>query len=166
MYTEKARAGPVAAAQGQVGIVNAKRIWQLNQEFWADKELPLQAGDDLRQHRHEEAGRPAVEVRRGVRRQRHRDQPAGHQRGRAGERPDVHPAGRQLPPADVLDEIDQKVDMQKMEETLMDEGIAKFADPQKALLKLIAEKRTALKIDGSIESGTVQDSIGPFRSAP
>ena len=39
-----------------------------------------QAGDDLRQHRHEEAGRPAVEVRRGVRRLRHRNQPAGHQR--------------------------------------------------------------------------------------
>ena len=28
------------AAQGQVGIVNAKRIWKLNQEFWADKGLP------------------------------------------------------------------------------------------------------------------------------
>ena len=26
----------------------------------------------------------------------------------------------------------------------MDEGLAKFADPQKALLKLIAEKREAL----------------------
>ena len=25
-----------------VGIVNAKRIWKLNQEFWADKSLPLQ----------------------------------------------------------------------------------------------------------------------------
>ena len=29
------------AAQGQVGIVNAKRIWQLNQQFWADKKLQL-----------------------------------------------------------------------------------------------------------------------------
>src|SRR5208337_18986 len=28
-------------AQGQVGIVNAKRIWQMNQRFWADKKLPL-----------------------------------------------------------------------------------------------------------------------------
>jgi len=31
-----------------------------------------------------------------------------------------------------------------MEETLMDEGTAKFADPHKALLKLIKEKRGAL----------------------
>ncbi|HXY34041.1 MAG TPA: transaldolase family protein, partial [Planctomycetaceae bacterium] len=30
------------AAQGQVGIVNAKRLWKENQEFWKDKKLPLQ----------------------------------------------------------------------------------------------------------------------------
>ena len=32
----------------------------------------------------------------------------------------------------------------KMEDKLMEEGTAKFADPQHALLKLIAEKRAAL----------------------
>jgi transaldolase len=32
-----------------------------------------------------------------------------------------------------------------MEETLMEEGLKKFADPQKALLKLIAQKRAAKK---------------------
>ncbi|MDZ4782684.1 MAG: transaldolase family protein, partial [Planctomycetia bacterium] len=50
----------------------------------------------------------------------------------------------QLPPAAVLEEIDRLVDIQKLEETLMREGIQKFADPQKALLKLIAQKRGAL----------------------
>src|ERR1051326_5141638 len=30
------------AAQGLVGIVNAKRIWRMNTEFWASKKLPLQ----------------------------------------------------------------------------------------------------------------------------
>ena len=34
----------------------------------------------------------------------------------------------QLPPADVLAEIDRLVDMQKLEATLMEEGIQKFAD--------------------------------------
>ncbi|MBC7815698.1 MAG: transaldolase, partial [Planctomycetaceae bacterium] len=29
------------ATQGLVGIVNVKRLWQLNQKFWADKKLPL-----------------------------------------------------------------------------------------------------------------------------
>ena len=44
----------------------------------------------------------------------------------------------------MLDEIAAKIDMAKLETVLMDEGIKKFADPQKALLKLIGEKRAAL----------------------
>jgi transaldolase len=51
----------------------------------------------------------------------------------------------QLPPQGVLDEIAAKVDMGKMEAVLMEEGIQKFADPQKVLLKIIAEKRAVLK---------------------
>jgi len=49
-----------------------------------------------------------------------------------------------MPPKAVLDEIDQKVDMKHLEETLMREGVQKFADPQKALLALIATKRKQL----------------------
>ena len=49
-----------------------------------------------------------------------------------------------MPPQNVLDDIDKKVDVKKLEDTLMDEGTAKFADPHKALLKLIKEKRGAL----------------------
>ena len=78
------------AAQGMVGIVNAKRIWKVNKQFWADKKLPLQAGDDLRQHRDQEAGRSAVEICRSVRRLRHRDESAGHQRCRPEKRPDAY----------------------------------------------------------------------------
>ena len=46
-----------------------------------------------------------------------------------------------MPLPEVLAEIDAKVDITKLEETLMREGLAKFADPMKGLLKLIAEKR-------------------------
>jgi transaldolase len=49
-----------------------------------------------------------------------------------------------MPAKAVLDEIDAKVDPKHMEETLMSEGTAKFADPHKALLKLIGEKRANL----------------------
>ncbi|MDB5291705.1 MAG: Transaldolase, partial [Phycisphaerales bacterium] len=42
VYTEKNVPDLSPAAQGQVGIVNAKRLWRLNQEFWKDKKLPLQ----------------------------------------------------------------------------------------------------------------------------
>jgi transaldolase len=47
----------------------------------------------------------------------------------------------QLPPSTVLREIDEKVDFVKLEQVLMEEGLAKFADPFQALLKLIATKR-------------------------
>jgi len=50
----------------------------------------------------------------------------------------------EMPPQAMLDEITAKVAQDKLEETLMREGIAKFADPHKALLKLIAQKRAAL----------------------
>ena len=50
----------------------------------------------------------------------------------------------QMPPPEVLAEIDKRVSMKDLEETLMREGLAKFADPQKALLKLITQKRAAL----------------------
>ena len=49
-----------------------------------------------------------------------------------------------MPDKAILDEIAAKVDVAKMEKVLMEEGVKKFADPQKALLKLIAEKRAAL----------------------
>ena len=48
-----------------------------------------------------------------------------------------------LPPADVLADIDAKVDQEKLEAELMREGVAKFADPFKALLKLLEEKQQA-----------------------
>jgi transaldolase len=55
----------------------------------------------------------------------------------------------QLPPKAVLDEIDAKVDMKKLEEVLMQQGLAKFAEPHKVLLKLIASKRAALQPAGA-----------------
>jgi transaldolase len=50
----------------------------------------------------------------------------------------------QLPPRAVIDEIEQKVNMVNLEQVLMEEGIRKFADPQKALEKSIGERRAKL----------------------
>jgi transaldolase len=54
-----------------------------------------------------------------------------------------------MPSTEVLADIDMLVDCQKMEQVLMDEGIKKFADPQKALLAQIAEKRRQLQPAGA-----------------
>jgi transaldolase len=145
VYTMKHVPTLSPAAQGQVGIVNAKRIWRLNRDFWADKRLPLKqemvfastgtkiasdppwkyveafAGDGI------ETNPPATN---------HAVQQSGRRFTRQVDK---------LPPPEVLKEIDEKVNMKHLEDTLMDEGLKKFADPQKALLKRIAEKRASLK---------------------
>ena len=50
-----------------------------------------------------------------------------------------------LPSAEILADVDGKVDFERLEQVLMEEGLKKFADPQKALLELIATKRKALE---------------------
>ncbi len=145
VYTDKHAADLSPAAQGQVGVVNAKRIWQLNQQFWAGKGLALQ--------------QEMIFASTGTKK---KDDPAWKYVGAfAGSDIETNPPATnqaveasgqqftrqidQMPPADVLAEIDGMVDMQKLEQVLMAEGLAKFADPQKALVKLIGEKRGQLK---------------------
>jgi transaldolase len=144
VYTEKAYPTLSPAAQGMVGIVNAKRIWKLNNEFWKDKGLALK--------------QEMIFASTGTKKKE--DPPTKYVAAFAGSDIETNPPATnaavqasgmtftrqvdKMPPADIRAEIDAKVSMQKLEETLMAEGIAKFADPQKALLKLIAEKRKSL----------------------
>jgi transaldolase len=141
VYSEKHLPNLSPAAQGQLGIVNAKRIWQMNQRFWADKKLPLK--------------QEIIFASTGVKKSQ--DPSWKYVEAFAGSdietnppktNEDVEHSGRtitrhvdQLPPQNVLSEIEREVDLQHMEDRLMEEGIKKFADPQKDLLSLIAEKR-------------------------
>jgi transaldolase len=134
------------AAQGQVGIVNAKRIWKINSQFWADKKLSLHqemifasTGKKFK----EDVDWKYVEAFAGS--DIETNPPATNAAVQASGRIITRQIDK-MPPADVLAEIDKKVSIQHMEETLMREGLAKFADPQKALLKLIAQKREQLAV--------------------
>jgi transaldolase len=144
VYTEKNVPQLSPAAQGQVGIVNAKRIWRLNRDFWIDKRLPLQQEMIFASTGTKKPNDP---------RDKYVDALAGSdiQTNPPAVNEFVEKSSKQytrqidkLPPKEVLDEIDRLVDQQKMEDVLMREGTQKFSDPQKALLKLIAEKRAAL----------------------
>jgi transaldolase len=144
VYTEQHVPELSPAAQGMVGIVNAKQIWQANQRFWAEKNLPLK--------------QEMIFASTGTKKKT--DSPVKYVAAFAGSDIETNPPATndavaksgvtfkrevdQLPAKEVLAEIDQKVDIAKLERVLMEEGVAKFADPQKALLKLIAEKRKAL----------------------
>ena len=144
VYTQQHLADLSPAAQGMLGILNAKRIWNENREFWADKGLKLAqelifastgtkdpddppwkyvealAGSDI-QTNPPETNRAVAESDRTFTRQ-----------------VDV------MPPEEVQRELDDRVDVAAMHETLMREGIEKFVKPQRALLELIAKKRREL----------------------
>jgi transaldolase len=144
VYTEKHAPQLSPQAQGLVGIVNAKKIWQMNQNFWAEKNLPLQ--------------QEIIFASTGTKKPE--DSPLKYVEAFAGSDIETNPpetnnavqaSGQtltrqveQLPPQAVLDEIEKKIDWTHLETTLMTEGIKKFADPQKALLALIASKRKSL----------------------
>lgn len=144
VYTEKAVPQLSAAAQGNVGIVNVKHLWKSNQDFWATKNLPLQ--------------QEIIFASTGTKKPT--DSPDKYVEALAGSDIQTNPPATndavaalnktysrkvdQLPPQSVVDEIAKLVDQQKLEDVLMQEGTAKFADPHKALLKLIGQKRQAL----------------------
>jgi transaldolase len=144
VYTEKHVPELSPAAQGLVGIVNVKRLWKMNQEFWKDKGLRLQ--------------QEIIFASTGVKKPT--DPPDKYVEALAGSDIQTNPPATneaikklhktylrkvdQLPAKEILDEIDQKVDPAKMEAKLMEEGTAKFAQPQHDLLKLIAQKRESL----------------------
>jgi len=144
VYTDKQLPQLSQAAQGQVGIVNAQRIWKQNNEFWQDKNAPLDQEMIFASTGVKKPEDPAW---------KYVDALAGSdiQTNPPGTNDAVEQSGRtferkvdQLPPEQVLKEIDAEVDFTKMESVLMEEGLKKFADPQKALLALIADKRAAL----------------------
>jgi transaldolase len=143
-YTENHVPSLSPAAQGQVGIVNAKQIWRENRRFWQEHKTPL--------------AQEMIFASTGTKNPT--DAPWKYVEAFAGGDIETNPpatndavqkSGRtftrqvdQLPPQQVLDEIAAKVNIEHLEKTLMEEGVKKFADPQKALLKLIAEKRRSL----------------------
>jgi transaldolase len=144
VYTERDIPSLSPKAQGMVGIANAKHIWKLNKEFWADKKLPLQE--------------EMIFASTGTKKKE--DDPCKYVSALAGADIETNPpatndavqaSGRSFTrqidvplPKDVEDEIHTKVDMDRLERVLMEEGLAKFADPHKALLRLIGEKRKKL----------------------
>ena len=131
------------ATAGQVGIVNAQRIWQKNLDFWSDKNLPLQqeiifASTGTKNP--EDAAWKYVAALAGSDIQT--NPPATNQAIAESNQT----FGRQVAvPAseEVQQEIDQHVDFEKMQDVLMKEGVEKFVSPQKALLELMRTRCAA-----------------------
>lgn len=146
VYTQQHVPDLSDAAQGMVGLVNAKRIWAMNKGFWKSKNTPLRQEMIFASTGVKKENQPKdFYVSQLVGSDIQTNPPAINdtitQMGKTYTKTIAD-----LPDENVLDEIDQLVDMEQLEKVLMEEGLAKFADPQKALLKLIASKRESLPV--------------------
>jgi len=144
VYTQIHVPGLSTEAQGQVGILNAKRVWRSNQAFWSDKDLALE--------------QELIFASTGTKDPN--EEPWKYVQALAGSDIQTNPPETneavassglqftrtidQLPPVKVQEEIDDKVDIATMHRVLMEEAIEKFAKPQRALLQLVAKKRKEL----------------------
>ncbi|HEV7280565.1 MAG TPA: transaldolase family protein [Pirellulaceae bacterium] len=144
VYTEKAVPSLSSAAQGQVGIVNAKRIWAMNEKFWSDKKLPLKQEMIFASTGVKKKEDPAEKYVAALAGSDIQTNPPETNEAIANKSIVFTRQVDKMPPQNVLDEIDAKVDFAQMERVLMEEGLRKFADPQTKLLKTIAGKREQL----------------------
>ncbi|MEX0712632.1 MAG: transaldolase family protein [Pirellulales bacterium] len=123
VYTEKAVPQLSPAAQGMVGIVNAKRIWAENRGFWSDKGTPLAQEIIFASTGTKKPGDPPwkyVEAFAGS--DIETNPPATNEAIERSGRTFTSQIERMPDPA-VLAEIDRLVDIRKLEETLMAEGV-------------------------------------------
>ena len=144
LFTEKHCPQLGAEAQGQVGIVNVKRLWKANKEFWADKGLALEQEIVFASTGTKKPTDPKDKYVAAL---------AGSdiQTNPPGTNDAVEQLGKtytkqidQLPSEAILKDIDAHVDQAELERVLMLEGLEKFATPQKGLLKAIKGKRESL----------------------
>jgi len=131
-------------AQGQVGLLNSKLLWKDNQQFWDERPTPLRQEIVFASTGSKNADDPpwkyvAALVGSDIQTNPPATNDAVEASGQTFARTvDV------LPPQEVINEILATVDMDRLEEQLMREGVQKFADPQQGLLALIAEKRAGI----------------------
>lgn len=140
-YTAQHVAQLSKQAQGQVGIVNAKRVWQDNQKFWAEHTTRLQQEIIFASTGTKDPADPPTKYVAALAGSDIQTNPPATNEAVVESGLSFSRQVNKLPDEAVLDEIDQQVDMQHLEQTLMDEGVLKFADPQKKLLQTIARKR-------------------------
>jgi transaldolase len=130
-------------AQGQLGIVNAKRIWAANRDFWEHHPTALDqsivfASTGVKQARVDPCF--YVEALAGADIQTN---PPATNRAIEDSGRDFPRQIDSLPPAEVLHDLDSRVDTSAMGAALLEEGIAKFVSPQRDLLAIVRSRRRA-----------------------
>jgi len=140
IYSEKYLSSLSQDAQGLLGILNAKEIWRENKDFWLKNPTPLK--------------QEIIFASTGTKKPS--DPPWKYVAAFAGSDIETNPPATNaaveksgktfskeieiLPSRPLVEEIHRILDPDHMEKVLMDEGLAKFAEPQKGLIETIAAK--------------------------
>ncbi|MFN5755516.1 MAG: transaldolase family protein [Planctomycetia bacterium] len=141
VYTEKHAPGLSSAAQGMLGIVNAKRAWAANRDFWKAHPTPLEQEIVFASTGVKQAGVDPCRYVAALAGDDIQTNPPATNDAADDPTRTFLPQLEKMPPAEVVAELDRTVDMRQLEDVLMREGVEKFVAPQKALLALIASRR-------------------------
>ena len=166
VYTEKHVPELVAGRAGQVGIVGAKRIWQANQEFWATRPTPLQQEIIFASTGTKKPEDPPWKYVIALAGSDIQTNPPATNDAVESKRPDIS-AARSIKcrRPTCWPKSTPRSTCRNWKTQLMREGVAKFADPQKALLKLLARKaRLAGRTPASLTShaGCASSPVSPY----
>ena len=145
-YSQKHLPKLSPAAQGQLGIVNAKQIWFDNQEFWSKHPTRLQqeiifASTGTKDPKDPKEKYVAALAGSDIQ----TNPPETNAAIAAGDFSFTRQVDK-LPPEAIVSELNAAVNATHLHDTLMAEGIAKFAAPQKQLLATIGRKRRELAL--------------------
>lgn len=144
VYTQQHLPDLSTAAQGMVGILNAKRIWAENHAFWSDKGLKLQQELIFASTGVKDPSLPAWKYVKALAGSDIQTNPPETNEAIATSDVEFSRAVDQMPNQAIQDEIDAAVNVDHLQQTLMAEGVAKFVKPQRALLEVVRKQRQAI----------------------
>lgn len=132
------------STQGRVGVMNAKQIGITNAAFWADKGLKLRqemifASTGKKLDWQAEDYYIAEMAGSDIQTNPPKTNAALQAMGKT-----YTAQSRTIGDPAAAGEMAEKIDLAKLEQVLMSEGTAKFADPHKQLIQTIADKRGSL----------------------
>lgn len=128
-------------AQGQMGILNAKRIWQENIRFWSEHPTPLAQEIIFASTGTKDPSDSAWKYVEALAGSDIQTNPPETNDAVAASGRTFSSHIREWPAAAVMEELDRVVDQADLFAVLMREGIEKFASPQKKLIASIHQRR-------------------------
>lgn len=143
-YSSKHLPNLSPAAQGQLGIVNAKQIWQDNQQFWSKHPTRLKQEIIFASTGTKDPKDPKEKYVAALAGSDIQTNPPETNAAIAAGNFKFDRQVDKLPAATIVTELNTATNMQHLHDTLMTEGLAKFAAPQKQLIATIGRKRQSL----------------------